>query len=97
MKGIIKVSAVLLTAALLAGGVSEEVYARCGHHSRNTCATEYAECYQDGVCTGEDCCDEYGICIYGGSCVGCDGYGAVYSGNGRGHHSGRSHRSGCHR
>lgn len=94
MKGIIKVSAALLTAAMLVGSVSEVAYARCGHHSRNTCTTEYAECYQDGVCIGEGCCDEYGVCIYGGSCVGCDGYGAVNSGRGR---HGRSHRSGCHR
>ena len=93
MKGIIKVSAMMLTAALLAGSVSEVAYARHGHHTKSTCTTEYAECYQDGVCIGEDCCDEYGICIYGGSCVGCEDY----SGNGRSHYSGRSHRSGCHR
>ena len=96
MKGIIRVSAVLLTAAMLAGSVSEVAYARCGHRSKNTSATEYAACYQDGVCVGDGCCDEDGICLYGGSCAGHDGYGAGCGGNSRSHH-GRSHRSGCHR
>lgn len=54
MKGIIKVSAALLTAVILAGSVSEAAYARCGHHRQNVCDTEYAACYQDGVCTGRD-------------------------------------------
>lgn len=96
MKGIIKVSAVLLTAAMLAGSVSEVAYARCGHHSKNTCATEYAACYQDGVCIGDGCCGEDGICLYGGNCAGYYGNGAGCGGNGRSHH-GRSHRSGCYR
>ncbi len=95
MKGIIKVSAVLLTAAMLAGSVSEAAYARCGHHAKNTCTAEYAACYQDGVCVGDGCCED-GICLYGGSCAGHDGYGADCGGHGRSHH-GRSHRSGCHR
>lgn len=92
MKGIIKVSAVLLTAAMLAGSVSEVAYARCGHHSKTTCTTEYAACYEDGVCVGDECCDDYGVCAYGGYCAAHDCYGY-----GRSHHSGRSHRSGCHR
>ncbi|MCI9073622.1 MAG: hypothetical protein HFH80_12635 [Lachnospiraceae bacterium] len=97
MKGIIKVSAALLTAVMLAGGVSEVAYARCGHHSQNVCDPEYAACYQDGVCIGEGCCDEYGVCQYGGNCLGHEGYGQGWGRGSRGHHSGRSHRSGCHR
>lgn len=97
MKGIIKVSAILLTTAMLAGSVSEVAYARCGHHSRSTSTTsttEYAACYQDGVCVGDGCCDEYGVCLYGGSCAGHDGYDTSCAGNTRSHHSGRSHRRG---
>lgn len=97
MKGIIKVSAALLTAVILAGSVSEAAYARCGHHRQNVCDTEYAACYQDGVCAGEGCCDEYGVCQYGGNCLGHEGYGQGCGRSSRGHHSGRSHRSGCHR
>lgn len=44
MKGIIKVSAALLTAVILAGSVSEVAYARCGHNRQNVCDTEYAAC-----------------------------------------------------
>lgn len=97
MKGIIRVSALVLTATMLAGAVSEEAYARCGHHAKNTCDTVYAECYQDGVCIGDGCCDEDGICQYGGNCVGHVGYGESGGRSGRSHHHGRSHGSGCHR
>lgn len=97
MKGIIKVSAMLLTAAMLAGSVSEVAYARCGNHSRSNCTTEYAACYQDGACVGEGCCDGNGVCLYGGSCAVQENYTAACGGHGRSHHSGRSHRSGCHR
>ena len=69
MKGIIRMLAVLLTTAVLAGSVTEVAYARHGHHSRGSCATGYAACYQDGVCMGDGCCDETGACMYGGSCA----------------------------
>lgn len=97
MKKIIRMSAALLAAAVLAGGVSEVAYARCGHHSKTGCTTEYASCYQDGVCLEDGSCDIDGVCQYGGSCTGYDGYWENCGRGGRNHHSGRSHRSGCHR
>ncbi len=87
MRIMTKIVSALLLAALLAGSASDAVYARCGHHGRSACATEYASCYADGVCTGDGCCDEEGICSNGGRCAGYDWR----------HHSGRSHRGGCHR
>ncbi len=97
MKAMVKVSAVLLAVSLLAGGVSEVAYARCGHHAKDTCATEYAACYQDGACLEDGSCDVDGVCQYGGNCAGYDNAGGCYGRHGRSHHAGRSHRSGCHR
>lgn len=97
MKGMIKVLAAVLAVSMLAGGMSEVAYARCGHHGKNTCTTEYADCYQDGVCLEDGSCDVDGVCQYGGSCAGYEDYVEVYRRNGGRHHSGHSHRSGCHR
>lgn len=97
MKGMLKVSAVVLAVSVLAGGISEVAYARCGHHAKNTSATEYAACYQNGVCLEDGSCDVDGVCQYGGSCAGYEDHLEGYRRNGRGHHHGHSHGSGCHR
>lgn len=96
MRRIIKMSAVLLAAATLAGTAAGEVYARCGHHAKQACTMEHAVCYQDGVCVGDDCCDEDGICLYGGSCVDYAGHIASCGRTSRGHHASWSHRQGHH-
>ena len=103
MRGIIKISAALLAAAMLTGGISGQVQARCGHHTKCAQTTEYAACCQDGVCLENGSCDVDGVCIYGGSCdvdgvciyggscIGCVGdAGAQY------YHRGRSHGHGHH-
>ena len=91
MRGIIKISAALLAAAMLTGGISGQVQARCGHHTKCAQTTEYAACCQDGVCLENGSCDVDGVRIYGGSCIGCVGdAGAQY------YHRGRSHGHGHH-
>lgn len=93
MKGIIKVSAVLLAVFLLAAAGSEVAYARGWHHTRSSCTTEHAACYQDGVCLEDGSCDVDGVCQYGGNCAGVENIQETYDWH---HHSRRSHRSGCH-
>lgn len=91
MRGIIKISAALLAAAMLTGGISGQVQARCGHHTKCAQTTEYAACCQDGVCLENGSCDVDGVCIYGGSCIGCVGDAGVQY-----YHRGRSHGHGHH-
>ncbi|MCM1120621.1 MAG: hypothetical protein NC543_14810 [bacterium] len=99
MKRATKITAVLLAAVLLAGAGADTVYARHGHCGAGACDSGYAACYQDGVCLQDGSCDVDGVCQNGGSCVGhvnrekCHG---SYGRHNRGHHSERSHRSGCH-
>ena len=79
MKGMIRVSAAVLMVSVLAGGISEVAYARCGHHAQNTSATEYAACYQDGACL-EDGSRQHEETGYdqnyedGNTCSGCESH-----------------------